>query len=422
MSPAVIVTRKVEGTALEYWLSLLSGDIGTVTVLLGDSDQLVHPNSVFDTSDAEEWKNYRHSATSLRIWSLTYEEELTCPLYVTASRGYSDCLQLLLREGADVDFAPGGDSALHGACENAHTECVRILLSHGANPNADSQEGTLPLHRCKTPQSYRCAELLLQHGAHVNTQAGDDEDTPLHVAACHGLWEHVDLLLHHGASVDKKNAQGETPLCVACSHPQTPQELDRYYRVCQRLIENKANIHARDHDQQTPLHLACKSVNPQTVQLLLERGAEVNAMNYSANTAMQNVLQVAVYKLQHQPELIVRALLNHGAVRVWPGALIKVLRYCCSSPRTVEVLLNTYSRVRVTEEWAEAVPAEVQQKHSRFFQSVFSLSQTPRSLQHLCRYALRSHLEGRLARTLPNLPLPPTLLQFLQLRFEDVLY
>uniref|UniRef100_A0A8C5QDR1 Ankyrin repeat and SOCS box containing 10 n=1 Tax=Leptobrachium leishanense TaxID=445787 RepID=A0A8C5QDR1_9ANUR len=265
------------------------------------------------------WKSHQTG-----IWSLTYEEEFTCPLFVTASRGYVDCVQLLLRKGADVEFSPSGESALHGACENAHTECVKILLRHGANPNAESQDGTFPLHRCKIPESYHCAKMLLQYGAHVNRATEDEEHTPLHTAARHGMWEHVDLYLRYAASSDKRNANGETPLCVACGHPQTPQELPQYFQVCQRLVEGGANIHIRDNDQQSPLHLACKSANPQIVQLLLEHGAEVNAMSYSANTAMQYILQVTAYKLDHQPELIVRALLNHGAIRIWPGALIKV--------------------------------------------------------------------------------------------------
>uniref|UniRef100_A0A8C5WFW3 Ankyrin repeat and SOCS box containing 10 n=1 Tax=Leptobrachium leishanense TaxID=445787 RepID=A0A8C5WFW3_9ANUR len=321
MFPSVIVTRKAEGPPLFFWLALLSGDTEDVHLLLGDPEGLVHPNSVFDTSDLEEWKSYRYNPTALRIWSLTYEEEFTCPLFVTASRGYVDCVQLLLRKGADVEFSPSGESALHGACENAHTECVKILLRHGANPNAESQDGTFPLHRCKIPD---CAKMLLQYGAHVNRATEDEEHTPLHTAARHGMWEHVDLYLRYAASSDKRNANGETPLCVACGHPQTPQELPQYFQVCQRLVEGGANIHIRDNDQQSPLHLACKSANPQIVQLLLEHGAEVNAMSYSANTAMQYILQVTAYKLDHQPELIVRALLNHGAIRIWPGALIKV--------------------------------------------------------------------------------------------------
>ncbi|XP_053569206.1 ankyrin repeat and SOCS box protein 10 [Bombina bombina] len=334
--------------------ALFSGDI---SALQGFQRTLCSPKLLLPTRN----HNLRWSSQQTGIWSMTYEEEFTCPLYVTASRGYTDCLQLLLKEGADVDFSPGGESALHGACENAHSECVNLLLRYGANPNSVSQDGTLPLHLCKASESYNCAKLLLQYGAHVNSQSHDDEDTPLHVASKHGLWELVELYLSYGANVDKKNAQGETPLCAACSHPQNPEELERYYMVCKRIIEDGANIHACDNDQQSPLHLACKSVNPRVVDLLLSHGSQVNAMSYSGNTAMHNILQVTAYKLQNQPELIARMLLNHGTIRVWPGALVKVLRYCSSSPRTVEVLLNTYSYVRVTEEWADAVPEEQKQ-------------------------------------------------------------
>lgn len=39
----------------------------------------------------------------------------------------------------------------------------------------------------------------------------------------------------------------------------------------------------------------------------------------------------------------------------------QVLHHCCASPRTIEALVNSYEHVRVTEEWAEAVPAELVQ-------------------------------------------------------------
>ncbi|KAG6926047.1 ankyrin repeat and SOCS box-containing 10 [Chelydra serpentina] len=198
--------------------------------------------------------------------------------------------------------------------------------------------------------------------------------------------------------------------------------MERYHRVCQQLVQSGASVEAADRDQQRPLHQACKNASARVVELLLAHGANVNIMSYSGNTAMHNILQVAAYKLGHRPELVVRALLNRGAIRIWPGALVKVLRYCCSSPRTIEVLINSYDRVRVTDEWAEAVPAEIMQKHPDFYESLFSLGQRPRSLQHLARCALRSYLEGRLLQVLPELRLPSSLHQFLLLSFEDILY
>nr|XP_033788640.1 ankyrin repeat and SOCS box protein 10 isoform X2 [Geotrypetes seraphini] len=422
MYTGAIETRKAEGLAQEYWQALLQGDVKIVTRITSDPQSSLHPNTVFDTSDLEEWKNYRFNTRWLRLWSLTYEQELTTPLHITASRGYTECLRYLLSRGADVDFAPGGQTPLHEACENSCTESVRLLLSYGANPNAVSEDGYCPLHYCKSPSSIQCAKLLLKNGANVNAETEEEDDTALHIAARQGLEEHVNLFLRYGASLEKANHEGHTPLNAACNQSHRPEDIDHYYSVCKQLIENGASVHTSDRDQQRPLHLACKNANPKVVELLLAHGANVNIMNYSGNTAMQNILQVVAYKLEHQPEVIVRALLNHDSVRIWPGALTKVLKYCGSSPRTIEAIINAYDRLRINESWVEVVPPEIVQKHLDFYQSLFCLSQKPRSLQHLTRCAIRNFLEGRLHLVLPNLPLPPALLEFLMLSFEDILY
>lgn len=175
---------------------------------------------------------------------------------------------------------------------------------------------------------HRCVRQLLQHGASVNSQTEEENDTALHVASRHGLAEHVQLLLHHGAELEVKNKEGQTPLNAACAQQHQPQDMDRYHRVCQLLVESGASINAADRDRQHPLHLACKNANAQIAELLLARGANVNVMNYGGNTALHNILQVAAYKLEHRPELVVQALLNHGAVRIWPGSLLKVGQEC----------------------------------------------------------------------------------------------
>lgn len=87
------------------------------------------------------------------LWSLSYEQELTTPLHITTSRGFTECLRLLLQRGADVELAPGGITALHEACENCQPECTELLLSHGANANAVSEDGYTPLHYCTQPES-----------------------------------------------------------------------------------------------------------------------------------------------------------------------------------------------------------------------------------------------------------------------------
>ncbi|CAL8280402.1 unnamed protein product [Lota lota] len=356
------------------------------------------------------------------LWSLSYEQELTTPLHITAGRGFADCLRLLLQRGADVELAPGRSTALHEACESCQPECIKLLLSHGANANTVSEDGLMPLHVCTIPESLECARQLLQYGAAINGRSVDEEDTPLHVAARNGLPEHTDLYLRYGAAVDRRNDEELTPLNAACAHPQEVHELQRYHRVCQLLLAAGAEVGTLDQDKRTPLHMACKQANADVVDLLLANGACVNDMDYGGEAPMHNILKVVCYKISHQPERVVRSLLNHGSIRVWPGALPMVLKHCCGSPRTMEVLLNAYSRLKVTDAWVEAVPPEVFKEHQDFYESLFSLAQTPRSLQHLARCRIRVYLEGRLLKVVPKLPLPTFIKNYLLLQFRGYVH
>ncbi|XP_028833213.1 ankyrin repeat and SOCS box protein 10 isoform X2 [Denticeps clupeoides] len=418
----VVATAQATGEILQFWNAMIVGDEITAISIIDDPEYTYLVDVVFDTSNIEEWKNYRYNYRGLRLWSLTYEQELTTPLHITASRGFTECLRHLLLRGANVNLAPGGTTALHEACEECQAESVRLLLSYGANANAADEDGHMPLHLCTNVDSLECAKYLLQFGADVNGRSLDEDDAPLHVAARHGLLEHVSLYLRYGANLEHRNDEGATPLNAACSQPQEPPSLARYHQVCHLLVSAGANVKTSDADNQTPLHMACKSVNPDVVELLLQHGASVNDMCYSGDAPLHNILKMVAYKAEQQPERVVRALLNHGSIRVWPGALVKVLKYCCASPRTIEVLLNTYDRFRVTDAWVEAVPPEVLKKHQEFYESLFSLAKHPRSLQHLARHRLRTFLEGRLHKVVPSLGLPTFLKNYLLLEFRDYVH
>ncbi|KAM4551593.1 ankyrin repeat and SOCS box protein 10 isoform 2-T2 [Odontesthes bonariensis] len=418
----VIATAKASGCVLQFWNSLLVGDELTILSIVDDDEygNLVH--AIYDTSNLEEWKNFSFNYRCLRLWSLTYEQDLTTPLHITAGRGFTECLRLLLQRGANVDLAPGGTTALHESCENCQPECTKLLLLHGANANAVSEDGLMPLHVCMSPESLECAKHLIQYGATINGRSLEEGDTPLHVAARNGLQDHVELYLRYGAAVDKQNDEGLTPLNAACSQPQELQDLGRYFKVCQMLLGAGADVHTMDQDKHTPLHMACKNVNPDIVDLLLAHNACVNDMDYGGEAPMHNILKVVGYKVSHDPERIVRALLNHGSIRVWPGALPTVLKHCSGSPRTIEVLLNAYSRLKVTDTWVESVSEDVLKKHKEFYESIFSLAMNPRSLQHLARCRLRTFLEGRVHRVVPKLDLPNFMKHYLLLEYRGYMH
>lgn len=174
----------------------------------------------------------------------------------------------------------------------------------------------------------RCAKHAIQFGAAINSRSLDENDTALHIAARHGLLAHVDLYLRHGAAAEGQNDDGQTPLNAACSQPHEHAALERYVQVCQRLVDAGADVSTSDGDRHTPLHMACKNANAGIVELLLKSGASVNVMDYGGEAPMHNILKMVAYKLEHEPERIVRALLNYGSIRVWPGALPKVSVHC----------------------------------------------------------------------------------------------
>ncbi|XP_028674264.1 ankyrin repeat and SOCS box protein 16 [Erpetoichthys calabaricus] len=353
-------------------------------------------------------------SSELGLWTLSPKAKQTSALRITAGRGYTACTKQLLTEGANVSASPGGQCALHDATAGGHADCVQLLLTYGADPDVLSDDGRAPLHLCSTLETYQCARLLLEHGAKVNVPTKDTQATPLHVAATHGLEEHVKLYLHCGANVSIRNREGETPLNVACASAEKSDDSGRYYRVVRKLLENGADAKVAGRKKHSPLHNACANCNFRIVELLLAYGAPVNDTNYAGHTPLDCALQTLDDYATCWPEGIVRTLLNHGAFPPRPQAL----RLCVCSPATMEVVLNCYQSVPNVESWMDLVPAPLWQEHHTFYSSVLRMVVQPRRLQHLARCALRHHLGSLCHHTLPRLGLPPSLLNFVLLKNE----
>ncbi|KAM6178447.1 ankyrin repeat and SOCS box protein 18 [Rhynchocyon petersi] len=401
---------------------LVAGDLDHVKLLMDQFFQ--DANVVIEIhTDEMQWQVKSPATFGLSgLWTLEYKRELTTPLCLASAQGHSGCLRHLLAHGARPDASPGGRSALHEACLGGHTACASLLLHHHADPNLASADGLAPLHLCRTAASLGCAQALLEHGASVHLEGGVALDTPLHVAARHGLDEHVRLYLGRGARVDTRNGRRETALSVACGAAWSPEEHARSLRLCKLLLRRGADVDARDEDERSPLHKACGRAHPDLVLLLLQHGADAGALDYGGASPLVRALQTAACAPEPAaPQRSVQALLNHGSPSVWPDAFPKVLQTCASAPRVIEVLVNSYPQLRVSESWRRVIPEEVLQMHQPFYQSLWALAGTPRCLQHLCRSAIRKLLGKKHAHLVPLLPLPKALHDYLLLEPEGLL-
>lgn len=171
----------------------------------------------------------------------------------------------------------------------------------------------------------RCAQLLLEYGAYINQTTRERQASPLHVAAKHGLDDHVKLYLGYGADISHRNREGETALNAACASADRPEAASRYYCVVKRLLDSGADVQVAGRKNHTPLHNACTNCHSHIVDLLLLNGAEVNVSNCAGYTPVDCALQAVEDYLDGEPERVIAALLNHGAAPINPKVRAETL-------------------------------------------------------------------------------------------------
>jgi ankyrin repeat protein len=147
-------------------------------------------------------------------------------------------LKLVERESGKDAAALGLD--VHeqlGACAfYGHWKAVDFLIARGGDvKRRDPETGETPLHSalCKAGRPYfiQTVRLLLDHGADPNaaTIPGRETssfmrdirtagETPLHRAAAYGTPEIIALLLERGADPSRTDANGDSPLTWASRH------------------------------------------------------------------------------------------------------------------------------------------------------------------------------------------------------------
>ncbi|XP_038550675.1 ankyrin repeat and SOCS box protein 4 [Micropterus salmoides] len=334
---------------------------------------------------------------------------------------------VLLQEGAAINRMPNGKTPLHVACEVSNSDCVALLLAHGAKVNSLSLSGHTPLHYCITRESVDCAKQLILKGANVNLPShNNSEDTLLHTAARFGVPELVALYLAHGASVNAVNSLQETPLMTAAFWGfDTKEQIysQDHHIVCRLLLDHKADPNLQEEDHKTALHKAAWSCDHVLMQMLLEAGADTQAMDINGCTPIHYLLKVTDVRPMAIPELCYQLLLNYNAARIYPPQFHKVLQSCHDYPRAIEIMVNSYERLKPTNKWRAAIPDDCYKRHKVFYDSLFAVcTNTPRSLLHLTRCAIRANLRGFCHRGVAQLPLPSPLKKYLLLEPEGILY
>ncbi len=116
----------------------------------------------------------------------------------------------------------------------------------------------------------------------------------------------VAILLKNGAdpNVEKKKGGGETALfLVAVSLDDEPDSKIRdeicakTMRICELLLDAKANVNVWNKINRTPLHVAAIRGRADICALLISRGADVNAQNIVGETPLFRAAQGGYWKV-----------------------------------------------------------------------------------------------------------------------------
>jgi len=248
------------------------------------------------------------------------------PLMIAARQGSLEAAQALVEAGASANLTdPDGTTALLVAIINGHYDTAAMLVNKGADPNIGDSAGMAALYAAadmstlieiygRPPQkssdrlnAVGLMRVLLDHGANPNAQLkaptiqrvhtpGDrnlgEGSTPLMRAARNGDVAAMRLLLDRGADPSTEQKNKVTALMQAAGlgrglgvfndeYATEPQMLE----AVKVLLERHVDVNAANDAGQTALHFAALSMDS-VVELLAKNGAKLDAKDRQGRTPM----------------------------------------------------------------------------------------------------------------------------------------
>jgi ankyrin repeat protein len=279
------------------------------------------------------------------------------PLFIAAMNGYDEVVQVLLDKGVNVTAkVPGSASPVDAAKHRGHDSAARMIAAAIKKKKASEKEASMAQKEAeslwqRTVQAVaqrdsdglrtlvngehfaslsvdarllaacalgdaKIAREMLQAGADPNKpcKEGFDGVTPLVMTV--GVSRSVEvasLLIDAGADVNNEWSEGTTPIFETTA--------DQFYDLAKLLVARGANVNVRMGNGLTPLMFAAQNGASRCVELFLDAGADINAIEAEQGVGAFG-LALNRLDLQLAEQLLARgAEPNFGSIETLPLAV-----------------------------------------------------------------------------------------------------
>lgn len=219
------------------------------------------------------------------------------PLTLAAKSGCLAMVELMIQEECDVNARDeDGWNALHFASNQGHYQVIERLFTSGVSAKATTLRKETPLLLAVKRSHFPVAERLLRSDNDSSLVSAEDErgQQAIHHVVRAGSLEIFNLLMSNGGKINVENSIGWQPLHIAAAYG--------HLTLVERLLQQGANIEeklgsssikkSQTHKMveagywaearwpylgSRPLHLACEYGHEQIANLLISKGAKMEA-------------------------------------------------------------------------------------------------------------------------------------------------
>lgn len=213
---------------------------------------------------------FRH--TDATSWYDNYIDKKSSAMQMASYLGLAELVAVLLDH--NTGSWPGADSSFVFAAYGGEPDVVKLLLRHGARLDAKlviKNTAIKPVTALTVAcllGSVSVVKVLIENGADIHDQSLADLP-PLHAATLANP-DLVQFLLNEGVDINARDSMGDTACHYATS------------------VTGRTNpggyMDIRDNDRRIALNHAVALLTLESIQLLLDRGADASAKNHNGQT------------------------------------------------------------------------------------------------------------------------------------------